>query len=367
MKAIQAKINLNILNKFAFGNSKNYKLFSSVFQTQIKDQDQSSINNKTINNADNLSNKLINFVKNENQRTITEYYTIFNKLAKKNNLSNDAIEKKGLKVKIPKIIAKPNKSKKYFQDIQNKGLFLRMKGENDYFNTSAKKVKIILAKIRGKYIYDALNILKNDHTKSSKKLQERLDKFFKQNPGNLNENKNYILRIKVATCGNRNGIQRMNYRAKGRANFWQRKQCMVNIGFDKVPIMKIAEEIASGKTPMFVRNKIKQNIFKSNSDYSEVKLLRFMTSSNGIRERRLMINSSIKRIVSLYKTTHKKKINNKLIRDSLIKSLTPSCLALLKKFYFMDPFKNKLIMNKDMEIPLHVKVKERKERFENYI
>ena len=50
-------------------NSKNYKLFSAVSQTQIKDQDQSSIN-KSIINTDNLSNKLINFVKKENERII---------------------------------------------------------------------------------------------------------------------------------------------------------------------------------------------------------------------------------------------------------------------------------------------------------
>lgn len=334
---------------FSKFNSTNFKKFSDMAQ-KVNAQE---------------TNKQINFIKNDKNRNISEYYSIFNKLAEKKNLDKERILENGLNLKIPKIIAKPNKSKKFFQDLQNKGLFLKMKGENDYFNTSAKKLKLALAKIRGKYIHDALEILKNDHTKSSKKLQTKLQEFFKGNRC-LNSNK-YVLKIKVATAGNRNGIRRINYRAKGRINFWQRKQSMANIGFDKVPLKTLAEEIASGRTPLFVRNKIKQNIFKSNLDYSDVKKLRFMLSSNGIRERRVMINSSIRKIVDLYKIESKKKINNKIVRESIIKSLTPSCLALLKKYLFLNPFQNKVKFSKDKGISIEDKVNERKEKMENFV
>lgn len=285
-----------------------------------------------------------------NETPITNQYAVFSKLINK-------------KIVNPSIIVKPNRSKEYFQNLQNKeGVFIKMKPKDEYFRYSAWKLNARIKKIRGKYLEEVERALGEDQSKGAMFIRDKIEEFKRDNPELVNAD-DFHLQIRQAIVGKAVGHRLVRFRAKGRVNFIERKLSSLRIQFIKVPKEEICQNIVKGRTPVFLRQRLREVLFKSNASLQEIKDLSFAMTSRGMEFQRRMFKELIYKLRWKYFYNSKVMLNNKVIEKELLNELGKKMVSVYDK-YLINPSKYDKVLEDQKQ--QERREEEMKERYESY-
>jgi ribosomal protein L22 len=231
----------------------------------------------------------------------------------------------------PLILVKPNNRRLTTKEkIQKKKEVLSIKIKLDEKLTySARKLNEVIVKLKGLYLRDAEEVLRNDNSKGSKLIKKYILDFKEKHKDEVNEPKR-ILRIKEAYVGRAKGHMLPMYRAKGRVNFIQRKKSSFSLILERVPNSVFCQEITEGKISQLWRHKFREMIYKHKLSYELVKTLSFMTNHRGMKFRRDLIRSMVNQIHRRNLLRNGKQYAKWLIRKELVKDLGKKLLPIYR-------------------------------------
>ena len=307
------------LKKFTSG----YKPLKMVTRDKFKPFEPTDIQKKKFQNYLNFNmdnnkvpDKQVNFTK----EISTVSCSVFN--------SNEFLKEN------PKIIIKNNKTKEDFQKDQNKkGFFLKMQKDTDIFDYSQHKLNEVAVKLKNQYFEDVDSILKNTHTKGSRLIKGRLEKFKNENKELFENNgKKYFLYIKQAIVGASKGKLKFHYRAKGRVNKIRSRNSTILLQFVKISKNAICKKMAAGKTPLFIRHRIREYMYKKRASLNEIRLMRLFSTSHGNKSRRIMIKNEARQLREEYIRKKNIKLNNSLLRNDVVENMIDKLKPLYDKY-----------------------------------
>ena len=414
---INKQYNRKIKNKdkdVSIKNVKNKDKLKDNIKTSTSSDNSINAESNSKENKDIVSLNSFNLLENDSSEFTEEYPDDDNKeeiIAPKNNKiiiadkirDIDSFEYKtqfSQSLNYPLIVTKPKYYKK--TKAERKAEYedsIEIKQDiEDYFKYSHYKLNKAIKKIRGLYLFEAEEVLKNDYSKGSKLIQFEIKKFkeskknifykksemsninnknnnnnIKKNYNNNNNNNNdfdinnsndisiidndnkdndsqnkiknfnhfnnnFLLKIKEAFVGGSKGHSIPCYRAKGRVDFRTRKNSSFKIKFEKVPIEKFCQELAEGKATKVVNHKIKEALYKIKASYETVKSLSYLTTQKGKQERKNTIKSLILEIKKKYYEQNKKVLSDFIIRQELVKDLGQKTIPIYNRLLLMDEY-----------------------------
>eukprot|EP00340_Litonotus_pictus_P006969 CAMPEP_0170519490 /NCGR_PEP_ID=MMETSP0209-20121228/4890_1 /TAXON_ID=665100 ORGANISM="Litonotus pictus, Strain P1" /NCGR_SAMPLE_ID=MMETSP0209 /ASSEMBLY_ACC=CAM_ASM_000301 /LENGTH=367 /DNA_ID=CAMNT_0010805387 /DNA_START=75 /DNA_END=1178 /DNA_ORIENTATION=+ len=221
---------------------------------------------------------------------------------------------------IPNIIVKPNRSKKYFQELQNKkGHFIKT-DHQDFFVYSAKKLNKSVSQIRNLYLEDAEKVIEEDTSKGAKLIKKEIESF-KKTHRKLLSTPECKLRIKSAITLKANGHHIPMFRAKGRVNYIRKKKSGIQIQFETVTKEKICQDLAKGRSPLFLRNRFREVLYKRDASLKEIKAVNSLTTNRGLYRRRNQLKVILFNMKKKFYQENKVKLNKNLLRERIVKEM----------------------------------------------
>lgn len=158
--------------------------------------------------------------------------------------------------------------------------------------------------VRGKHIIEALQIAAKIDKKGGLYLKELLEKLKETGIAKgLNPDLFFVQRAFVG-AGIRSKL--IDIKARGKTGVIHRPKSSLVIVLEEKPIKRMIEDVLVGDTPACIGEIFRRRLFRTNSNFEDLRRYSFMTTSRGRHYRR----TQFKRLILLTQKNYQKKGNN---------------------------------------------------------